>query len=101
MSTTAPVTWTTWPSPASADGSDLVATAMGVSTASLSRARQLLLAGLCARRDFDHFTGDVGLANLVVAECQIVDQVFGVFRGVLHCHHPARLLACLCLKHRL
>src|SRR5438270_12641193 len=100
MSTTAPVIWTTWPIPDFflASVSDLVATAMDVSTASLWRARQLFLPGLRAGRDLDHLAGDVGLANLVVAESQVVDQVFGVLGGVLHRDHAAGLFARLCFQ---
>src|SRR5665213_4309094 len=84
MSTTAPVIWITLPVAAV-----VVAVAMLVSAS---------LAGLGARRDLDHFAGDVRLANLVVAEGQVLDQLFGVLGRVLHRDHPARLLAGLCLE---
>src|ERR1700685_1249311 len=83
MSTTAPVIWITLPVAV------LVAVAMLVNAS---------LAGLGARSDLDHLAGDVRLANLVVAEGQVLDQLFGVLGRVLHRHHPAGLLAGLCLK---
>src|SRR6185369_4021934 len=58
-------------------------------------------ARLRAGRDLDHLAGDVGLADLVVGQRQVVDQVFGVLGCVLHRHHPARLIAGLALQERL
>src|SRR5437763_10125004 len=85
MSTTGPVIWTTLPMP------DGVATAMVFDS----------LTGLGAGGDFDHFSRDVGLANLVVAQGQVVDEVGRVVGRVLHGDHAAGLLARLRLQHRL
>src|SRR5258708_3466561 len=86
MSTTGPVIWMTRPIAA-------VAVAMFVlPPASWASAR------VCAGRDLDHLAGDVCLADLVVREGQVLDELFGVLGRVLHRDHPARFLACLRLK---
>src|SRR5215210_5376778 len=89
MSTTGPVIWITWPVVRGA------ATAMGV--------RSLLsaLPGLRAGRDLDHLAGDIGLADLVVREGQVLDELVGILGRVLHRDHPGRLLARLPLEDRL
>ena len=61
----------------------------------------LASAGVRAGRDLDHLAGDVGLADLVVREGQVLDELFGVLGRVLHRDHPARLLAGLGLEHGL
>src|SRR4051794_5077992 len=61
----------------------------------------LPLPGLRAGRDLDHLAGDVGLANLVVGEGEVLDELLGVLGRVLHRDHPARLLAGLALEDRL
>src|SRR5689334_14035673 len=88
MSTTGPVIWMTWPV---VDGA---AVAMGWWAS-------CALPGLCAGRDLDHLAGDVGLADLVVGEGQVLDELLGVLGRVLHRDHPARLLARLALEDRL
>src|SRR6478736_6697595 len=85
MSTTGPVIWTTRPVP------------VGVAIAMLLGS----LPGLSAGSNLDHFSGDVGLADLVVGQRQVFDQLFGVVGGVLHGDHPAGLLGRLRLENRL
>src|SRR5215208_121785 len=68
---------------------------------SASCIRCLRLARLGAGRDLDHVAGDVRLANLVVRERVVLDQVFGVVRRIPHRDHPARLLARLALEYGL
>src|SRR5258706_15783497 len=58
-------------------------------------------ARLRAGRDLDHLAGDIGLADLVVGQRQVVDEVLGVLRGVLHRNHAARFLAGLAFQHGL
>src|SRR3954467_1997961 len=91
MSTTGPVVWMTWPVAGGA------AVAMGFQLPPVSRASACVGAG----RDLDHLAGDVGLADLVVGERQVLDEVLGVLGGVLHGDHPARFLAGLRLEDRL
>src|SRR5437016_13520442 len=80
MSTTGPVMAITCPLPAAA-------TAMSIWDPPWRSER------VRARGDLDHFAGDVCLANLVVGQREVADQVFGVFGGVLHGDHSRRLLA--------
>ena len=56
---------------------------------------------LRAGRDLDHLAGDVRLADLVVGERQVLDELLGVLGRVPHRDHPARLLARLGLEDRL
>src|SRR6476620_6032850 len=87
MSTPGPVIWMTRPIAA-------VAVAMiGVASCVLWRS-----ARVCAGRDLDHLAGDVGLADLVVREGQVLDELFGVLGRFLHRDHPARFLAGLGLE---
>src|SRR5258705_13981855 len=88
MSTTGPVIWITRP----------VAVGAAVGMGWLLRSAS---AGLGAGRDLDHFAGDVGLADLVVGEGEVVDQLLGVLGRVLHRDHSTRLLAGLALEDRL
>src|SRR3954454_1635634 len=88
MSTTGPVIWMTSPVAGGA------AVAMGFQLPPVSRAS----AGVGAGRDLDHLASDVGLADLVVGERQILDEVLGVLGGVLHGDHPAGFLAGLRLE---
>src|SRR3954451_8188372 len=90
MSTTGPVIWMTRPSPA---GAAIVMSVVPPGSCASASVR--------AGRDLDHLAGDVGLADLVVRERQVLDQLFGVLCGVLHGDHPARLLARLRLQDRL
>src|SRR4051794_25096795 len=91
MSTTGPVIWMTRPSPAGA------AVVMSIGASCVRRASASVRAG----RDLDHLAGDVGLADLVVRERQVLDELFGVLRRVLHRDHPAGFLARLRLEHGL
>src|SRR6478735_8850278 len=91
MSTTGPVIWMTRPSPAEA------AMVMSVGASCVLAASASVRAG----RDLDHLAGDVRLANLVVREGQVFDELFCVLGRVLHRDHPARLLARLRLEDRL
>src|SRR5439155_24946946 len=84
MSTTGPVIWITRPVAAGA--------AVAIVMSSWPSAR------LGARRDFDHLAGDVRLANLVIGERQVLDELLGVLGRVLHRDHPARFLARLRLE---
>src|SRR6266576_7359290 len=54
-----------------------------------------------AGRDLDHLASDVGLADLVVRQGQVVDELLGVLGRVLHRDHPTRFLAGLGLEDRL
>ena len=56
------------------------------------------VSGVRAGRDLDHLAGDVGLADLVVREGQVLDEFLGVLGRVLHRDHPARFLARLRLE---
>src|SRR5207342_2790382 len=91
MSTTGPVIWMTRPIAAGA------AVVMTVGASCVPGASASVRAG----RDLDHLAGDVGLADLVVREGQVLDELFGVFGRVLHRDHPARLLAGLRLENGL
>src|SRR4029077_13072739 len=91
MSTTGPVIWMT-----RASQSD-VAGVMPVRGSCVVAASASVRAG----RDLDHLAGDVRLADLVVREGQVLDELFGVLGRVLHGDHPARLLARLRLENRL
>src|SRR4051812_16354722 len=88
MSTTGPVIWMTSPVAGGA------AVAMGFQLPPVSRAS----AGVGAGRDLDHLSGNVGLADLVVGERQVLDEVLGVLGRVLHGDHPAGFLAGLRLE---
>src|SRR5436309_7972006 len=55
---------------------------------------------LGARGDLDHLTGDVGLADLVIGEGVLIDELLGVLRRVLHRDHPGGLLRGYVLEHR-
>ena len=59
------------------------------------------LRGARAGGDLDHFAGDVGLANLVVGQRQVLDQFLCVVGRVAHRDHLGRLLAGGQLQHRL
>src|SRR6476660_8311806 len=87
MSTTAPVIWITLPVAV------FVAVAMLVSSSWVGAST-----GLRAGRNLDHLAGDVRLANLVVAQREVLDEVLGVLRRVLHRDHAARFLARLGLE---
>src|SRR2546426_7246631 len=89
MSTTGPVIWMTRPV------AGVVAVAMGDSPPGSASAR------LSAGRDLDHLAGDVGLANLVVRQRVVLDELVGIVGRVAHRDHPARFLAGLALEHRL
>src|SRR6186997_1846803 len=89
MSTTGPVIWMTRPSALAG-----AAVAMSFSSSWCGSAR------LRAGRDFDHLSGDVGLAGLVVGQGEIVDELAGVLGRVLHRDHPARFLARAALQDR-
>src|SRR4249919_4098621 len=91
MSTTGAVIWMTRPSPAE------VAVVMSVGASCVLAASASVRAG----RDLDHLAGDVRLADLVIRESQVLDELFGVLGRVLHGDHPARLLARLRLEDRL
>src|SRR5947209_18448905 len=92
MSTTGPVIWMTCPvAPAGAAGAVL---AMG-------GCLLCALPGLGAGRDLDHLAGDVGLADLVVLEGQVLEELLGVLGRVLHRHHLAREEARRRLERRL
>src|ERR1035437_5038832 len=81
MSTTGPVIWITRP------------VAVGAAVAMVGVVPPARLApGPGAGRDLDHLAGDVGLADLVVGEGEVVDQLFRVLGGALHRHHLARHL---------
>src|ERR671918_2674450 len=86
MSTTGPVIWMTRP------------VAVGAALAMGGFASCSASAGVGARRDLDHLAGDVGLTDLVVRKCQVLDELLGVLGRVLHRDHPARLLAGLGLE---
>src|SRR3954470_11357031 len=90
MSTTGPVIWMTRPSPA---GASVVMSVVPPASCASASVR--------AGRDLDHLAGDVGLADLVVREGQVVDELFGVLGRVLHRDHPTRLLARLRFEDRL
>src|SRR5262245_43367795 len=77
MSTTGPVIWMTWP-------------VVAVAPLAMGGSASCALPGLRAGRDLDHLAGDVGLADLVVFEGQVLDELFGVLRRVLHRDHLAR-----------
>src|SRR5258706_9903912 len=96
MSTTGPVIWTT--RPVAPPRAVAVAVAM-VGIVLLVSGRRSARAG--AGGDLDHLAGDVGLADLVVGEGQVVDELFGVLGGVLRRHHPAGFLARLRLENGL
>src|SRR5260221_1897004 len=100
MSTTGPVIWTTRPVAPAWLSAFFVAVAVAmVGIVLLVSGRRSARAG--AGGDLDHLAGDVGLANLVVGEGQVVDELFGILGGVLHRHHPAGFLARLRLEHGL
>ena len=61
------------------------AVAMVVVDASSCARQRRLRAG----RDLDHLAGDVGLANLVVGQGQVLDELLGVLGRVLHRDHLA------------
>src|ERR1035437_3029239 len=83
MSTTGPVIWITRP------------VAVGAAVAIVGVGPPARLApSLGAGRDLDHLAGDVCLADLVVREGEVVDQLFRVLRGALHGDHLARHLRC-------
>src|SRR4051794_17683136 len=88
MSTTGPVIWMTLP----------IAPAGAVSVMSVVPPASLASASVRAGRDLDHLAGDVRLADLVVGQGQVLDELFGVLGRVLHRDHPARLLARLGLE---
>src|SRR5262245_23031192 len=94
MSTTGPVIWMTCPSLWSTLFSRLLGGPLAISFASswFHSARPR------AGRDLDHLAGDVGLADLVVRQREVVDELFRILRRVLHGHHPARFLAGLRLE---
>src|SRR3954447_15386340 len=52
-------------------------------------------------RDLDHLARDVRLANLVVGEGQVLDELLRVLGGVLHRHHLRRVEARRQLERRL
>src|SRR3990172_5174134 len=86
-STTGPVIWMTRPV------AGILAMAIGVCASWLAS-----LAPLGAGRDLDHLARDVGLADLVVGQGQVVDEVLGVVGRILHGDHPRRFLGCLRLE---
>src|SRR5919106_4881677 len=89
MSTTGPVIWMTRP------------VAVGAALAMGGFASCSASAGVGARRDLDHLAGDVGLTDLVVRKCQVLDELLGVLGRVLHRDHAARFLAGAALEHSL
>src|SRR4029078_5721210 len=80
MSTTGPVIWMTCPTLAGG------ALAMSFSSSWERSARSR------AGCDLDHLAGDVGLADLVVRQREVVDQLLGILGRALHLDHPARIL---------
>src|SRR3972149_4905420 len=90
MSTPGPVIWMTRPTVVGA------AIALVWSRSSVARSERP-----GARRDLDHLTRDVGLADLVIGERQVLDQLLGVLRRILHGHHAGRLLRGRALEDRL
>src|SRR5450756_2095016 len=81
MSTTGPVIWITRP------------VAVGAAVAMVGVVPPARLApGPGAGRDLDHLAGDVGLADLVVREGEVVDQLLPVRGGSVQRHHLARPL---------
>src|SRR5438874_13055200 len=90
-STTGPVIWITRPV--------APAVAVGVAGAIVWGASSAIgSAILGAGRDLDHLAGDVRLANLVVFERVVVDEVFGIVRRIAHRDHARRLLRGLGLE---
>src|SRR5487761_695958 len=96
-STTAPMTWLTWPSLVffvTAFGACLV---FAISTPPSARRPH----GLGAANDLHELCRDTGLADLVRIQRQRVDQVAGGVGSVLHRDHLGRVLAGLVLQHGL
>src|SRR5450759_2245601 len=97
MSTTGPVIWITRP----VAGRAAVAISFSCllkATRSVARRFPSALARLRAGRDLDQLSGDVGLAGLVVAQREVLDQLVRILRGVLHGDHLAREEARTALK---
>src|SRR5580704_3732793 len=95
-STTAPMTWLTWPSVVfffSVLGACLV---FAINPPSARRPH-----GFGAANDLHQLCRDAGLAHLVREQRERVDQVAGGVGRVLHCDHLGRVLARLVLQHRL
>src|SRR6202163_3488300 len=96
-STTAPMTWLTWPSLvffASAFGACLVFAIFSPLSARCPH-------GLGAANNLHELCRDAGLAHLVRVQRERVDQVAGGVGRVLHRDHLGRVLARLVLQHRL
>src|SRR3954453_19760449 len=91
MSTTGPVIWMTRPMPG----------AVAVAMTWVPPAFGTRLLGVRPGGDHDHLSGDVGLADLVVREGVLLDEIVRVFLCVLHRDHPRRLLRLLRFEHRL
>src|SRR5436190_22737734 len=83
MSTTGPVIWMTRP----------VVAGAAVAMSGMPPASFVISASVRAGRDLDHLAGDIGLADLVVGQRQVLDELLSVLGRVLHRDHPARLLA--------
>ena len=63
----------------------------------VARSSRYIVAELAAG-NFQQLLGDIALAQFVVFEGQVLDQVGGVVRGVLHRHHAGALFAGLGLQ---
>src|SRR5467141_3193622 len=95
-STTAPITWLTWPSLLvflSAFGTCFV---LAISKCPPSARRPH---GFGAANDLHELCRDAGLAHLVCVQSQRVDQVAGGIGRVLHRDHLGRVFARLVLQH--
>src|SRR3954453_4011097 len=99
MATTGPVIWITLP--VSVGAAVAICSVPPYSRRALRGVQARQLPCLGARRDLDHLAGDIGLADLVVGERVVADEVFGVVGRVAHADHPARLLAGLALEYGL
>src|SRR5436305_14743743 len=54
-----------------------------------------------AADDFEQFLGDIALAQLVVFERQVLDEILGVIGGVFHGDHAGALFAGLGIQQHL
>src|SRR6266508_6361682 len=81
MSTTGPVIWITLPIAGAVVAISWESSSSGVS------------APPRARCNLDHLAGDVGLADFVVSERVVLDQLFGILGCVLHRDHATGLFA--------